>query len=510
MIGARRSSRRRAPFVFSSGADKVRAILAIDQGTTNSKAVLVSEGGGILGRGSAPVGIEHPQPGWVEQDPQRIWTSVQEAIAQCLGGAQDVKVLGIAISNQRESVTVWDARTGKPLGPVISWQCRRTAETCAALSGEGHTVRVKELTGLPIDPMFPAPKMRWLMDRVPRDADVRLGTIDSWLIHCLTGGAVHACDASNAARSQLFDLKRMEWSDELCALFGVAKACLPKVMDSASIFGVTRGVPHLADGIPVCAAVGDSHAALFGHGAFLPGDGKITFGTGSSIMTTLPEFIAPKNGITTTIAWSIQGKATYAFEGNIVVSAAALPWMVDLLGLPDVQALIDLAATADPGGPGFVPAFVGLGAPHWHADARALFCGITFNTTRAQMARSVTDSMAFQAHDVFEAMSSQSPTPLGRLFADGGPSRNAFLMQCVADALNHPLIQCDAPEASALGAAYIGGLALGLWSGLDEVAALPRGGNQLQPQASDISARLSVWNDAIARSTFLPASFKGE
>lgn len=477
-----------------------RAILAIDQGTTNSKAVLVSDSGDILSRGSAPVGIDHPQPGWVEQDPLRIWASVQEAIAACLAGAQ-VEILGIAISNQRESVTVWDADTGVPLGPVVSWQCRRTAPVCAALTAAGHAPRVQDLTGLPIDPMFPGPKMKWLLDLVPAGHKVRLGTIDAWVIHCLTGGVVHACDASNAARSQLYDLNRQVWSDELCALFGVDKACLPEVKDSASLFGVTRGVAGLPDGLPIAAAIGDSHAALFGHGAFNPGDGKVTFGTGSSIMTTLPQFIAPQQGITTTIAWSLNGTPTYAFEGNILVSASALPWMVEMLGLPDVQALTELAATAGREGPGFVPAFVGLGAPRWQADARALFCGITFNTTRAQMARAVTDSMAFQVHDVFAVMSAQSPAPLGKLYADGGPSKNTFLMQCVADTLNHPVVQCDAPEVSALGAAYLAGLSLGVWPDLAAIAALPRGHKVLSPQAGDRQARLAVWEDAIHRAT---------
>lgn len=487
-----------------------RAILAIDQGTTNSKAVLVSETGTILARGAAAVGISHPQPGWVEQDPLRLWASVQEAMAACLAAAPEVDLQGIAISNQRESVTIWDAETGLPLGPVVSWQCRRSAPACADLTAAGHAPRVQALTGLPIDPMFPGPKMRWLLDRAPADRPLRLGTIDAWLIHCFTGGAVHACDASNAARSQLLDLARMEWSDELCALFGVPKSCLPRVQDSASIFGTTKGVMGLPNGLPICAAIGDSHAALFGHGAFAPGDGKVTFGTGSSIMTTLPEFIAPQNGITTTIAWSIGGTPTYAFEGNILVSAAALPWMADLLGLPDVQALTDLAATAEPGGPGFVPAFVGLGAPYWQADARALFSGITFTTSRAQMARAVTDSMAFQVQDVIAAMAAQSPRPLGRLFVDGGPSRNLFLMQCVADTLNHPLIQCDAPEASALGAAWLAGLTLGLWPDLDAIAALPRAGTPVTPRDSDAAARLAVWHDAIARSTQAPASSKCE
>jgi glycerol kinase len=487
-----------------------RAIIAIDQGTTNSKAVLVSSEGWILSRGSAAVGIDHPRPGWVEQDPLRIWASVQEAIKQCLANGPAVEILGVAISNQRESVTIWDAASGSPLGPVVSWQCRRTSTICSALVDAGHATRVQELTGLPIDPMFPGPKMKWLLDRVPEGREVRVGTIDSWLIHCLTGGEVHACDTSNAARSQLFDISRREWSDELCTLFGVPKACLPEVRDSASLFGVTRGVVGLPDGTPVAAAIGDSHAALFGHGAFRPGDGKVTFGTGSSIMTTLPEFIAPQGGITTTIAWSINGTPTYAFEGNILVSAAALPWMVEMLGLDDVQALTDLAATAEPGGPGFVPAFVGLGAPHWHADARALFCGITFNTSRAQMARAVTDSMAFQAHDVFAVMSSQSPVPLGRLFADGGPSKNTFLMQCVSNTLNHPLIQCDAPEASAVGAAYLAGLSLGVWTDIEDIAALPRHGNELLPVAGDTAARLAIWRDAIHRSTLETSSFKGE
>ncbi len=486
------------------------AILAIDQGTTNSKAVLVSGGGEILARGSSPVGISHPQSGWVEQDPERVWKSVLEAIGACLAAAPTATIIGIAISNQRESVTIWDGETGEPLGPVVSWQCRRTAPVCAALNAAGHSARVEALTGLPIDPMFPGPKMKWLLDRAPAGRPLRLGTIDSWLIHCFTGGRVHACDASNAARSQLLDLNRMAWSDELCDLFGVSKEFLPEVRDSASRFGETLDVPGLADGIPIAAAIGDSHAALFGHGAFAPGDGKVTFGTGSSIMTTLPQFIAPQNGITTTIAWSLGGKPTYAFEGNILVSAASLPWMADILGLPDVQALIDLAETSEPQGPGFVPAFVGLGAPHWHADARALFSGITFNTTRAQMARAVTDSIAFQVHDVFGAMAAQSPSPLGRLFVDGGPSKNAFLMQCVADMLAHPVIQCDAVEASALGAAYLAGLTLGLWDDLDAIRALPRKTAGLMPRPTDSASRLATWQDAIFRSTVSATSSMGE
>ncbi|KQS85532.1 FGGY-family carbohydrate kinase [Rhizobium sp. Leaf383] len=488
----------------------MQAILAIDQGTTNSKAVLVSLAGEVLARGSSPVGISYPKPGWVEQDPSRLWASVCEAIAACLEAAPDTTVEAVAISNQRESVTVWDGATGEPLGPVLSWQCRRTAPDCERLTRDGHLDRVQQITGLPLDPMFPGAKFRWLLDRVPQGRPVRAGTIDSWLIHCLTGGRVHACDASNAARSQLFDLNAQAWSHELCGIFGVDPAVLPEVRDSAADFGTTSGVPGIPDGTPIRAAIGDSHAALFGHGAFRPGDGKVTFGTGSSIMTTLSAYIAPRNGITTTVAWRIAGRPTFAFEGNILVSAASLPWMTGILGLPDVAALVDLAATAEPGGPGFVPAFVGLGAPYWDSTARALFSQINFNTSRAQMARAVTDSLAFQVHDVVSAMKTQSGGAIGALYVDGGPSQNRFLMQCVADMLHHTVIQCEAPEASALGAAYLAGLSLGIFPDPAAISALPRQTTPIPPAADDAAERLKTWNDALARSTLDPAAAKSE
>ncbi|SES44628.1 FGGY-family carbohydrate kinase [Rhizobium sp. NFR03] len=488
----------------------MQAILAIDQGTTNSKAVLVSLKGEVLARGSSPVGISYPKPGWVEQDPARLWASVCEAIAACLSEAPAVTVEALAISNQRESVTVWDAETGEPLGPVLSWQCRRTAPDCERLTREGHLERVQQITGLPLDPMFPGAKFRWLLDRVPKGRRVRAGTIDSWLIHCMTGGREHACDASNAARSQLFDLNAQVWSTELCDIFGVDPDVLPEVRDSAADFGTTSGVPGIADGTPIRAAIGDSHAALFGHGAFQPGDGKVTFGTGSSIMTTLADYIPPRNGITTTVAWRIGGKPTFAFEGNILVSAASLPWMTGILGLADVAALIDLAATAEPGVPGFVPAFVGLGAPYWDSNARALFSQINFNTSRAQMARAVTDSIAFQVHDVVSAMKAQSGGVIGALYVDGGPSQNRFLMQCVADTLRHTVIQCEAPEVSALGAAYLAGLSLGVFPDLGAIAALPRQTTPIAPVGNDGAERLKTWNDALARSTLEPATAKSE
>ncbi|EJB08135.1 glycerol kinase [Rhizobium leguminosarum bv. trifolii WSM597] len=482
----------------------MRAILAIDQGTTNSKAVLVSEAGEVLARGIAAVGISYPRPGWVEQDPHRIFASVCEAIEACLAKVSDVTVEAVAVSNQRESVTVWDAETGEALGPVLSWQCRRTAPDCEGLIAEGHLDRIQALTGLPLDPMFPGSKFRWLLDRLPTSCRVRLGTIDSWLVHCLTGGRRHVCDASNAARSQLFDLNGQVWSEELCQIFGVDIAMLPEVLDSSADFGTTRGLPGIPDGTPIRSAIGDSHAALFGHGAFKPGDGKVTFGTGSSVMTTLPHFISPQNGITTTVAWRIAGVPTFAFEGNILVSAASLPWIAGILGLPDVAAVVDLAETAEFGGPGFVPAFVGLGAPYWSSDARALFAQINFSTTRAQMARSVTDSIACQVYDVIAAMRAQSGGKLGALYVDGGPSQNRFLMQCVSNLIENPIIQCEAPEASALGAAYLAGLSLGLWKDLDVIEKLPRSTEMVRPEKIDRISLLNTWNDALARSTARP------
>jgi glycerol kinase len=308
----------------------------------------------------------------------------------------------------------------------------------------------------------------------------------------------------------LFDLKHQKWSEELGEIFGIDVGLLPEVLDSSADFGSTQGLPGIADGTPIRAAIGDSHAALFGHGAFKPGDGKVTFGTGSSVMKTLPTFIAPRNGITTTVAWRIGGTPTFAFEGNILVSAASLPWMAEILGLADVAALVELAATAEPGCPGFVPAFVGLGAPYWNSEARALFSQINFSTTRAQMARAVTDSIACQVHDVIAAMRAQSGGELGALYVDGGPSQNRFLMQSVSNLIEHAVIQCEAPEASALGAAYLAGLSLGLWKDLDTIASLPRAVRAITPEARDRAGLLNTWNDALARSTARPTPAKCE
>ena len=480
------------------------AILAIDEGTTNSKAVLVSRSGKILATGTAPVPIAHPRPGWVEQDAEAIWTATLAAIADCLAAAPAVTVEALGISNQRESILVWDRRTGQPLGPVVTWQCRRTAPACQALRDAGHEPDVIARTGLPIDPMFPPTKAAWLLGHhAAGRRDICLGTVDSWLIWKLSGGRVHATDRSNAARTQLLNIATGVWDRDLCALFGVPPEILPEVRDSAGVFGSVQGVPGLRDGLPIASAVGDSHAALFGHGAFGKGDGKATFGTGSSVMTTIPGFLVPPSGITTTIAWSIDGQSTFAFEGNILVSASILPWTADLLGLSGVEALLELAESVeDSGGVTLVPALVGLGAPHWNTEARGLISGLTFGSGPAHVARAAAESMAFQVADVFDIMTGASGG-IGRLFVDGGPSRNPFLMKLVADALGHAVTPCRSPEASALGAAHLAGLGTGFWPDIATIATLADHGATIHPDMPTTrrAAERAAWRKAIARAT---------
>ena len=349
--------------------------------------------------------------------------------------------------------------------------------------------------------------MGWLLEHHAKGRDLRdicVGTVDSWLIWKFTGGAVHACDASNAARTQLFNIADGKWDAKLCALFGVDPEMLPEVHDSAHVFGTTKGVSGLVDGIPVAAAIGDSHAALFGHGAHGAGDGKITFGTGSSVMTALPEFVVPPQGITTTIAWKYDGTITYAFEGNILVSASILPWTADLLGLASVDELMELAETVDTTlGVSLVPAHVGLGSPHWNAEARGLVSGLSFSSGRAHVARAAAESIALQVNDVFEIIRANAGREIGRLFVDGGPSRNPFLMRMVADYIDHSVITSESADASARGAAYLAGLAIGFWPDLATVADLePHGEAMLPSMDRDLRAKaVSTWTRAIERST---------
>ena len=479
-------------------------ILAIDEGTTNSKAVLVSKRGEIVATGSAPVPIEHPQPGWVQQDALAIWSATQKAMASCIAAVPDARITALGISNQRESVLIWDRRTGAPLGPVVTWQCRRTAAKCEALRAAGHEGDVIARTGLPLDPLFPPTKIAWLLEQHgARAGDICVGTVDSWLIWKLSDGQIHATDRSNAARTQLFNLSDGIWDQALCNLFGVDAAYLPEVHDSAFVFGDTKGVDGLPDGIPIASAIGDSHAALFGHGAFEPGDSKVTFGTGSSVMTTLAEFAAPPDGLTTTIAWSLNGQSTFAFEGNILVSASIFPWAARILGLDDVDALLALAQQVETAeGVSLVPAHVGLGAPHWAPEARGLVSGLSFVTEPAHIARAAAESLAQQVADIFDVIA-RSGAKTARLSVDGGPSENPFLMQLVADLLAHPVSPCRNSETSAIGAAYLAGLATGFWQSTAELTGLIAHAPDIAPRMADTQRKdlRTLWQGAVARTT---------
>ena len=410
-------------------------ILSIDQGTTNSKAILVDQAGQLAGYGAAPVGLASPRPGWTEQDADEIWASVLSAVSACRATDPAPTLDGVTISNQRESVVAWRRSSGAPLGPVIGWQDRRTASWCRQLATADADEQVRARTGLRIDAMFSGPKIRWLLDHqqdVPR-SDVCVGTVDAWLIWRLTAGSTYACEAGNASRTLLYDVLDLNWSAELCDLFGVPLETLPPVHPSNGHFGQTRDVPGLPDGLPILAVLADSHAALYGQGCTTVGMAKATFGTGSSVMTPTEAFQADRIAVPSTLAW-LTDRPTYAREGNILSSGAALSWTATTLGLPGVAELAALAAEVpDSDGVVLVPAFAGLGAPYWDREVRATLSGMTTSTRRPHLARAALDAVAHQICDVVEEIDEDQPIKVLR--ADGGATASSILMQTQADLL---------------------------------------------------------------------------
>ena len=483
-------------------------ILAIDQGTSSSKVSLVNAAGVVVRESAHPVHVRYPQPGWVEQDPAELWETARAAMQDALHGYQDARLAAVAVTNQRESTLVWERKTGRPLGPCITWQCHRSAPFIARLREDGLEERVRSKTGLTLDPMFAAGKARWLLDHIA-DGKVRaesgelcFGTVDAWMLWNLSGGAVHACDMTNASRTQLFNLHTLDWDDELIEIFGIPRAILPAVYPSGFVYGHTRQPGALPEGVPIAAMIGDSHGALFGHAGFLPGTIKATYGTGSSLMMPMPRPILSRHGLSTSIAWNYQG-ATYALEGNIYATGAAVEWLYRFLGLQTPGEIEDLAGqVTHHEGLYFVPALVGLGAPYWDMHARGLLVGITLGTTAAHAARAAVEAIAYQIHDVFTAMQSDSGQSLSVLLADGGASRNDFLMQFQADILDLPVVRSQISDLSALGAAYLAGLATGVWSSLDQVQNLFRPHDRFEPHmpASQRAALLEGWRDAVRRS----------
>jgi glycerol kinase len=486
--------------------------LSIDQGTTNSKAALVAEDGRVLATGSAPVRLSLPAPGWVEQDAEDLWSSVVRAVISCLTGTE-AEVVGVTISNQRESVLAWRRSSGTPIGPVLGWQDRRTAEWCSTSLPPQTDAVVRERTGLRVDPMFSAPKLNWLIrsagSTVPL-SDLCVGTVDSWLVWRLTGGAVHACDAGNASRTLLFDVAKLAWSSELLNLFDIPADVLPEVRASNGGFGTVRGLGPLPDGVPILAVMADSHAALYGQGCTQPGMAKATYGTGSSVMTPTGSFVAGDSPVPSTLAW-LTDVPTYAREGNILSSGATLAWTADILGLTDVSELVALAAeAADSGGVQLVPAFSGLGAPHWDRSAQALMIGMSQATSRAQIARAAVDAVAHQVCDVVEEI--EAGDDLITVFrADGGATASALLMQTQADLLRRPVEVSDVPELSAVGAAQLGwrtlnpGASSGTPSGDGGSGSAARVFRPLLDEATRSQARAN-WRDAVARSRHLAGS----
>jgi glycerol kinase len=482
-------------------------VLAIDQGTTNTKALALDPEGGMVARHSVPTPITYPRPGWVEQSGDEIWRATIAAIEGCLSALPEpASIAAIGVSNQRETVLLWRRSTGETIGPCVTWQCRRSSERVDALRTPAIEAAVQAKTGLGLDPLFPAAKIGWLLEAYPEArslsdrGDLCAGTIDSWLLFNLTGRAIHATDASNASRTQLFDIHRQEWSEELCALFGVPKAILPRVEDSNASFGSVKAVHRLIEGIPVLAMMGDSHAALFGHGIRSPGAVKATYGTGSSLMTLTETPIRSRSGLSTTIAWRRSATVSYALEGNISVSAQAAAWMAELMGLPDIVALTELATKASGADAVcFVPAFAGLGAPYWKDRARAALTGMSLATSRADVARATLEAIALQIRDVFAAMEHDLGAPLARLSADGGATQNDLLMQYQADLLDRPVQRLKVLELSAFGAGVLAGVTAGL---IDEdriEAMLSGGANQIVPRLDQAAreAKVAAWSAAV-------------
>ncbi len=453
-------------------------VLAIDAGTTGVRTLVVGETGAVQARAYREFPQHFPQPGWVEHDPDDILDATRATLAEAAAAAGE-PVAAIGITNQRETTVVWDRRTGVPRHRAIVWQDRRTAARCEELRAAGYEPMIRARTGLVLDPYFSATKLEWLLrdGGVVADAGLAFGTVDCWLLWWLTGGpngGVHATDPSNASRTLLFDLDAGTWSDELCALFGVPRSCLPEPAPSSGQFGVTDPDQAVGLRVPVAGIAGDQPAALFGQACVEPGMTKNTYGTGSFVLMNLgPTHPPPTEGLLTSVAWSLAGDVAYALEGAVFVTGAAIQWLRDELGvIGDAAETGPLAASVpDSGGVVFVPAFTGLGSPWWDPYARGTVLGITRGTTRAHLTRAVVEAMAWQTRDVVDAMTTAAGQPPGALRVDGGASVMDLLCQFQADVLGVPVQRAAATETTALGAAFLAGLAVGVWGSTAEVAA---------------------------------------
>lgn len=453
-------------------------ILALDQGTTSSRAVLIGHDGRVHGHAQTAFRQIFPRPGWVEHDPVEIWSSqagvAMDALAQANATADSVAAIGI--TNQRETTLLWDRNTGEPIHNAIVWQDRRTAAFCDQLREQGHEATIQQKTGLIIDAYFSASKIRWMLDNVAgareraARGELAFGTVDTWLIWKLTGGARHVTDVTNASRTMLFNLHSQRWDEELLDLFQIPAALLPEVVGSSEVCGETTGV---LEGIPIAGIAGDQQAALFGQMCMRPGMVKCTYGTGSfMLLNTGEQAVTSRNKLLTTIAWRIRQRTTYALEGSIFIAGAVVQWLRDELQIIRTAEEIEplAASVPDTGGVYLVPAFSGLGAPHWDQYARGAMVGLTRGSNRAHIARAALEGIAFQVADVLAAMESDSGVPIEELRVDGGAARNNLLLQIQADLLGVPVTRPANPETTVLGAAYLAGLAVGFWPDAESLA----------------------------------------
>lgn len=491
-----------------AGADRP-LVLSVDQGTSATKAVVLDDTGAVVASASVPLAQAHPQPGWAEQDPMEIWSSVQGAVAASLHGLDASRVVGVGLSTQRESTLLWDRDTGRPVGPVLGWQDKRGSGICARLREQGLDEKVRAASGLPIDPMWSASKATWLLDAHDPDrarsarGELCLGTVDAWLLACLGGG--HVIEAGNASRTQLLDLATLTWDPELLDAFNVPAEVLPKVLPSAGTFAPAGRLAPLTDDVPVTAVLGDSHAALFAHGIRNPGQVKATYGTGSSVMGLTDGAGGDTGELCRTIAWQTDAdieSVAYAVEGNIRSSGATLAWLAEVLDTTPA----DLAACAAPdsGGVTLVPAFTGLGAPWWDDTAVAVLTGLGLGTRKPHLARAALESIAFQVEDVVAAVERQTGR-IDTVLADGGATANRDLMQLQADTSGRTVQRATARDLSALGAAQLAGVAAGLWS-LADLERQPRDRERFDPAEDESSRarRQTAWHQAVARARLRP------
>lgn len=455
-------------------------ILSFDAGTTSSRAIIFNKKGEIIKVAQKEFKQIYPKPGWVEHDPMEIWGSQSGVAREVLemAGIRPSEIAGIGITNQRETTVVWDKNTGKPVYNAIVWQCRRTAKYCDNLKEEGWTEKIRDKTGLVIDAYFSATKIAWILDNVEgarekaENGELLFGTIDTWLIWNLTRGKVHVTDYSNASRTMLFNIKDLKWDDEILERLNIPKSMLPEVKNSSEVYGYTDEQTYGGAKIPISGIAGDQQAALFGQGCFYPGMVKNTYGTGCFVlMNTGDKMIKSNNGLLTTIAWGLDGKISYALEGSVFVAGAAIQWLRDELKLvyDSPQSEYYAEKAEDTGGVYVVPAFTGLGAPYWDMYARGGIFGLTRGTKREHLVRATLESLAYQSKDVIEAMKEDAGIPLANLRVDGGASANNFLMQFQADMLDTEIHRPKTLETTALGAAYLAGLAVGYWKDLDEI-----------------------------------------